>query len=64
MRGNYYHPFSLRISEEMHYKLRIIADSHKRWENKEIEFVLKKYIKGYEAEHGTIPENPLTGNLT
>ena len=40
MRGNYYQPFSLRISEEMHHKLRIIAENHKRSENKEIEFAL------------------------
>ncbi len=59
MRGNYYQPFSLRISEEMHYKLRVIAEAHKRSENKEIEFVLEEYIKQYEKEHGIIPEEPM-----
>ncbi len=64
MKGNYYQPFSLRISEEMHYKLRVIADAHKRSENKEIEFVLGEYIKQYEKEHGIIPEEPITGDET
>lgn len=55
MKGNYYQPFSLRISEEMHHKLKVIADAHKRSENKEIEFALEEYIKQYEAGHGIIP---------
>ena len=54
MKGNYYQPFSLRISEEMHYKLKVIADAHKRSENKEIEFALEEYIKQYEISHGNI----------
>ena len=55
MKGNYYQPFSLRISEEMHEKLKVIADTHKRSENKEIEFALEEYIKQYETLHGVIP---------
>lgn len=56
MARNYYQPFSLRISEEMHQKLKTIAESHKRSENKEIEFILEEYIRRYETEYGTIPE--------
>ncbi|MBQ1272259.1 MAG: Arc family DNA-binding protein [Clostridia bacterium] len=55
MRGNYYQPFSLRISEEMHHKLRIIAENHKRSENKEIEFALAEYVRRYEETHGVLP---------
>ncbi len=62
MQENYYQPFSLRISEEMHYKLRVIAKAHKRSENKEIEFILEEYIKQYEKEHGIIPEEPIKEN--
>ncbi len=56
MKGNYYQPFSLRISEELHRKLRIIAENHKRSENKEIEFALEEYVKNYELTHGNLSE--------
>ncbi len=59
MAGNYYTPFSLRISEEMHHKLRAIANIHKRSENKEIEFVLEEYIRSYEKENGDLPVSEL-----
>lgn len=54
MKGNYYTPFSLRISEDMHEKLKFIAKDHKRSENKEIEYILEHYIKQYEKENGKI----------
>lgn len=54
MKGNYYTPYSLRISEEMHEKLKLIATDHKRSENREIEYALEKYIKNYERENGEI----------
>jgi len=56
MAGNYYQPFSLRISEEMHRKLKFISQQHKRSENKEIEFILEEFVRNYETEYGTIPE--------
>ena len=56
MRGNYYQPFSLRISEELHLKLRIIAKNHKRSENKEIEFALEEYVRRYEETRGALLE--------
>lgn len=57
MKGNYYTPFSLRISEDMHEKLKFIAVNHKRSENKEIEYILEQYIKQYEKENGKITIN-------
>ena len=54
MAGNYYPPFSLRISETLLDKIKYIAEENKRSANKEIEFILEKYVKKYEAENGTI----------
>lgn len=48
MAGNYYSPFSLRISEELLNKLKEIAKENKRSANKEIEFALEQYVKQYE----------------
>ena len=52
--GNYYAPFSLRVSEEMMDKIKMIAQENKRSANKEIELVLERYIKKYEALNGEI----------
>lgn len=52
--GNYYSPFSLRVSEELIEKIKIVAKINKRSANKEIEFVLESYIRNYEKEHGKI----------
>lgn len=54
MAGNYYSPFSLRVSETLLEKIKYIADMNKRSANKEIEFVLEQYIRKYEAEFGNI----------
>ncbi len=54
MSGNYYPPFSLRISEDLINKIRFIATANKRSTNKEIEFVLEQYVNKYEIEKGTI----------
>lgn len=52
--GNYYAPFSLRVSEELIGKIKIIAKENKRSTNKEIEFALERYIKKYEDLNGDI----------
>ena len=52
--GNYYPPFSLRISEELLEKVKKIALENKRTTNKEIEFVLEHHVKQYEKRHGEI----------
>ena len=58
MAGNYYPPFSLRISEELLDKIKYIAEENKRSANKEIEFVLEQYVKKYEKENGKIDWKP------
>ena len=45
MMANYFTPFSLRISEELLTKIKIIAARNKRSANKEIEFVLEQYVQ-------------------
>ncbi len=50
--GNYYAPFSLRISEELMEKIKKIAQSNKRSANKEIEYALEKYVEEYERAPG------------
>ena len=54
MPGNYYTPFSLRISEDLLEKVKSIAKEKKRSMNKEVEFVLEKYVKTYEKDNGSI----------
>lgn len=50
--GNYYAPFSLRVSEELIDKIKIIAKANKRSANKEIEFALERYIRECESLTG------------
>ena len=52
--GNYYAPFSLRVSEELLDKIKWIAAQNKRSANKEIEFVLEQYVRQYEQTHGPL----------
>ena len=54
MAGNYYPPFSLRVSEDLLDKVKYIAENNKRSANKEIEFALEQYVKTFEAENGII----------
>lgn len=54
MAGNYYTPFSLRVSEQIIEKMKIIAKENKRSANKEMEFALSKYIEKYEKKNGEI----------
>lgn len=55
MAGNYYPPFSLRISENLLEKIKYIAAVNKRSANKEIEFILEEYVRKYEEANGKIP---------
>lgn len=48
--GNYYAPFSLRISEDLMSKIKAIAKCNKRSANKELEFIVENYVKRYENE--------------
>lgn len=46
--------FNLRISEEMNDKIAYIAQQEERSKNRQIEYILKKYIQQYEKENGII----------
>lgn len=51
--------FTLRTEQETLDKLHILAELEERSDNKELEYILKKYIKQYEQEHGEIEiKNP------
>lgn len=52
--GNYYQPFSLRISEELLDKVKYIATKNKRSANKEIEFLIEAAIEQFEKDNGKI----------
>lgn len=52
--ANYYTPFSLRISEELMVKIKVIAARNKRSANKEIEFALEQYVRTFEERHEEI----------
>lgn len=54
MSGNYYQPFSLRISEELLDKVKYIANKNKRSANKEIEFIIETAVEQYEKNNGKI----------
>ena len=54
MSGNYYTPFSLRVSEDLREKIKFIANQNKRSANKEIEFILENYVNEYEKNNGQI----------
>lgn len=46
--------FNLRIDETLNDQLVKIAAEEGRSKNKQIEYILKKYIKQYEQENGEI----------
>lgn len=46
--------FNLRISDDVDYKIKHIAKLEQRSKNKQIEFILLKFIEIYEDEHGKI----------
>ena len=47
--------FTLRVGEELLYKLSHISDFNGRTKNREIEQVLKKYVTEFERRYGPIP---------
>lgn len=46
--------FNVRIDEQLNDKLMKIASEEGRSKNKQIEYILKKYVKQYEQENGEI----------
>lgn len=49
--------FNVRIDEQLNDKLMAIASEEGRSKNKQIEFILKKFVKQYEQENGEIDTN-------
>ena len=46
--------FNLRLSDELDYKIKIIAKNEQRSKNKQIEYILQEYVKDYENKNGKI----------
>lgn len=55
MVGNYYVPFSVRIPDELLDKIKKLAAMNKRSTNKQVEFILEKYMEEWESENGLLP---------
>lgn len=49
--------FTLRIDPELLEKLGYVAEYEGRTKNRELEQLIKRRIREFEAEHGTIPES-------
>ena len=49
--------FNIRIDEVLNEKLVVIAKEEERSKNKQIEYILKEYVKRYERENGEIAVN-------
>lgn len=49
--------FQLRLTDELDEKIKAIAELEQRSKNKEIEYILTKYIKEYESKNGEIGLN-------
>lgn len=49
--------FQLRLTDELDEKIKAIAELEQRSKNKEIEYILTKYIKEYESNNGEIKLN-------
>ena len=47
--------YTLRVEQELLDKLGYIAEYEGRTKNKELEQMIKKRIRDFEAEHGPIP---------
>ena len=56
--GDYYSPFSLRVSEELIEKVRYLAIKNKRSTNKQMEYIIELFIENWEKENGKIEVDP------
>ena len=52
---NYYTPFSVRIPAELLHKVKQLAIMNKRSTNKQVEYILDKYMAEWEAANGPLP---------
>lgn len=48
-------PTMLRLPEDLHLRIKQLANIEHRSINMEIEYAISKYISQYESEHGAIP---------
>lgn len=46
--------YPLRLDMELMDKVKKLADEHERSFNKQVEFILKQYVKEYEDKYGSI----------
>ena len=53
-----YPRYTLRVSKEVLYKMKYIAEFNGRTKNKQIEQIIKKYINNFETEYGDIALPP------
>ena len=53
MKANYPR-YTLRISENLHEKIRYTANYNGRSKNKEIEIAIRRYLQDFERLHGEI----------
>ena len=47
--------YTLRISNEILFKLSFVSDFYGRSKNREIEYVVRKHIEDFEKKYGVIP---------
>ena len=52
--ANYYSPTSLRVSEELLYKVKHIARICKRSANRQMEHILEEYVLKWEQQNNEI----------
>lgn len=51
----------VRLTDELNYKIRYIAEANHRKLNDELRLMIDNHIKAYEAEHGEIRTDVLSG---
>ncbi len=48
-------PYPLRLEETLNGKLKALAKENNRSFNREVEYILRKFIEQYEKENGELP---------
>lgn len=49
--------FNLRLNDTIHEKIKILAEKQSRSQNKEVEYIIKKYLDDYEKINGEIKKD-------
>ncbi len=50
-----YPRYTLRVSNEILFKLAFLSDFYGRSKNREIEYVIRKHVEDFEKKYGVIP---------